>query len=311
MFEAAPAPPPVVTEYRVVAKQCPGCGAVTEGMTPAEVTSLVQYGPGVHARAALAVCAHHLPVARAAKLVAALTGVNVSAGFVAGVRGRRRPGSARSRTGSGRCCAPLGVLYADETPARAAGDLRYVHVACTEFLTAMHTGGRSAKDIDAGGVLPGYTGTIVRDGYAGCVHLSDAVHAWCGAPSKSSSAPPADAGAPCKASPTSRSSSPTSPPPAWQMGNRPARRAHPTAHHRPMATSRHPPRLNSYGLPRIVERSGGRRRVRADNRVAPGSRLAQAQGADQKYPGDPGAIGRRATPRRPRCPIPGACGCGS
>src|ERR1019366_7310931 len=34
-----------------------------------------------------------------------------------------------------------GVLYADETPARADGHLHYVHVACTEFLTAMHTGG--------------------------------------------------------------------------------------------------------------------------------------------------------------------------
>jgi transposase len=83
VFEAAPAPPPVVTEYQVAAKECPGCGAVTEGMTPAEVTSLVQYGPGGHARAALAVCAHHLPVARATKLLAAFTGVNVSAGFVA------------------------------------------------------------------------------------------------------------------------------------------------------------------------------------------------------------------------------------
>jgi transposase len=73
------------------------------------------------------------------------------------------------------------VVYADETPARAAGHVHYAHVACTEFLTAMHTGGRSAEDIDAGGVLPGYTGTIVRDGYAGYDHLADALHAWCGA----------------------------------------------------------------------------------------------------------------------------------
>jgi transposase len=56
-----------------------------------------------------------------------------------------------------------------------------VHVACTEFLTAMHTGGRSAEDIDAGHILPGYQGTIVRDGYAGYEHLSEALHAWCGA----------------------------------------------------------------------------------------------------------------------------------
>ena len=39
----------------------------------------------------------------------------------------------------------------------------------------------SKTDIDNGGVLPGYTGMIVRDGYAGYTHLTDALHAWCGA----------------------------------------------------------------------------------------------------------------------------------
>ena len=73
------------------------------------------------------------------------------------------------------------MLYADETPARAAGKLHYVHVACTEFLTAMHTGDRTKEAINAGGVLPGYEGTIVRDGYKGYEHLTDALHAWCGA----------------------------------------------------------------------------------------------------------------------------------
>ena len=29
-------------------------------------------------------------------------------------------------------------------------------------------------------MLPGYTGIIVRDGYAGYGHLTDALHAWCG-----------------------------------------------------------------------------------------------------------------------------------
>jgi transposase len=43
----------------------------------------------------------------------------------------------------------------------------------------MHTGDRSAGAIDAGGVLPGYEGVIVRDGYAGYVHLTSALHAWC------------------------------------------------------------------------------------------------------------------------------------
>ncbi len=181
VFEAAPPPPPVVTEYQVLARQCPGCGEISVGLAPAGVTGRVQYGPRVHASAALAVCANHLPVARAARLVAALTGVSVSAGFVAGVRGKAAallgPFMDRVRE----LLPAAGVLYADETPARAAGKLHYIHVACTEFLTAMHTGDRTKEAIDAGGVLPGYTGTIVRDGYKGYEHLTDALHAWCGA----------------------------------------------------------------------------------------------------------------------------------
>jgi transposase len=71
-------------------------------------------------------------------------------------------------------------VHADETPARAAGGTRYVHLACTRYLTCMHTGDRSAEAIDAGGVLPGYEGVIVRDGYAAYGHLTSALHAWCG-----------------------------------------------------------------------------------------------------------------------------------
>jgi transposase len=85
VFEASPLPPPTVTEYQVAAKQCPECGEISVGLAPAGVTGRVQYEPGVHAKAALAVCAHYLPVARAARLVAALTGVNVSARSMAGL----------------------------------------------------------------------------------------------------------------------------------------------------------------------------------------------------------------------------------
>jgi transposase len=181
VFEASPPPPPAVIEYQVQAKVCGSCGEVTVGLAPAHVTGRAQYGPGVHARAALAVCAHYLPAGRAAALVASLTGVKVSAGFAAGVRGRAaaRLGPFTDRVRG--LLRDAAVLYADETPARTAGKLHYVHVACTEFLTAMHTGGRAAEDIDAGGILPGYAGTIVRDGYAGYKHLGDALHAWCGA----------------------------------------------------------------------------------------------------------------------------------
>jgi transposase len=53
-------------------------------------------------------------------------------------------------------------------------------VACTQFLTVMHVGDRTRDTIDAGGVWPGFTGVLVRDGYAGYEHLDQAMHAWCG-----------------------------------------------------------------------------------------------------------------------------------
>lgn len=57
-----------------------------------------------------------------------------------------------------------------------------MHLACTKGLTHMHTGDRSADMVDGGGVLPGYRGILVRDGYhQGYGHLTSALHAWCGA----------------------------------------------------------------------------------------------------------------------------------
>ncbi len=126
VFEAQPPPPPKVTEYQVVAKACPGCGTVTEGVAPAGVTGRVQYAPLAHAQAALAVCAHYLPVARAARLLATLTGVSVSAGLGAGVRARAAarlgpfldPGPGAAARGRGAVCRP------DPRPRRRAPALR-------------------------------------------------------------------------------------------------------------------------------------------------------------------------------------------
>jgi transposase len=108
--------------------------------------------------------------------------MGLSTGWVAGVRGRAaRRLEKRFRVHVQALLATAPVLHADETTGRAAGTLSYVHVACTEYLTLMHMGGRGRDDIDAGGVLPVFTGVLVRDGYAGYEHLTDAMHAWCGA----------------------------------------------------------------------------------------------------------------------------------
>jgi transposase len=190
VVDARAVPPPEVVEYQLVSKLCSCCGAVNTpgwdtgdqcGEVVAGPGSAVRIGPETLARCALLTCGHFLPVGRATALLEALTGMRVSTGFTARVRRRAaRKLTERFLPHLRTLLASAPVLHADETTGRAAGALAYVHVACTEYLTLMHVGGRSAADIDAGQVLPAFTGVLVRDGYAGYQHLP-AVHAWCGA----------------------------------------------------------------------------------------------------------------------------------
>jgi transposase len=178
-----PAPAPTVTEYVAQAKQCPCCETVSEGELPAHVRARASFGPEVSAQAANLTAGHHIPVYRATLLPCELAGAAVSAGWMAGIRGKAAAlvtaSAFMDRVRELLKTAP--AVHADETPARTAGGTRYVHLACTAYLTLMHTGDRSAEAIDAAGVLPGYAGVIVRDGYSGYGHLTDALHAWCAA----------------------------------------------------------------------------------------------------------------------------------
>ena len=84
-----PAPAPKVTEYLAQAKECPGCGTVSEGQLPAHVRARASFGPETCAQAANLTAGHYIPVYRATVLLCQLAGVAVSTGWMAGIRGRR------------------------------------------------------------------------------------------------------------------------------------------------------------------------------------------------------------------------------
>ena len=196
VVDLPPVPAPVITEYCLGARTCRCCGVETTAEwtdltdipdTPAHTDVLagpgspVRIGPRALAMCAFLTCGHYLPVGRATALLETMTGLHLATGFTA--RARRRAAKklmTRFLPHMKDLLATAPILHADETTGRAAGALAYVHVACTEYLTLMHVGGRSSKDIDHGGVLTDFTGILVRDGYAGYEHLP-AVHAWCGA----------------------------------------------------------------------------------------------------------------------------------
>lgn len=182
VFDPPPAPVrPQVTEYRIVTRRC-DCGARVPGPVPGGALAPVSYGPQTAALAVYLGAGQYLPVLRTAGVLVELTGMAPSTGWLVGQRARAaRLLEEQFLPHVRRLLHAVGLLHVDETPGRVAGKLRYVHVACTEFLTAMHVGDRSAATIDDGGVLPGYDGVLVRDGYAGYTHLVNATHAWCGA----------------------------------------------------------------------------------------------------------------------------------
>ena len=177
-------PAPAVTEHAAEVKCCPGCRGEVVGQFPAGVNAPATYGPEITTRVADVVIGHHVPVHRSTVLVMELVGMQVSTGFAAGLRGRAaaliRDGGFLDAVKQLLASAP--VVHADETFARADGGTAFVHVACTEHLTLMHTGDRSAKTIDDGGVLPALSArqVLVRDGYVGYAHLGNVLHAWCG-----------------------------------------------------------------------------------------------------------------------------------
>ena len=175
VHDLAPIPAPIVTEYAADVKCCPGCAKNIAGDFPAGVNTPAQYGPEITARVADVVVGHHVPVHRSTLLIAELLGMSVSTGFAASLRGRAaaaiEAGGFLAAVRTLMAAAP--VVHADETFARAAGKTTYVHVACTDHLTLLHTGNRSGDAIDAGGVLTELRAgqVLVRDGYAGYTHL--------------------------------------------------------------------------------------------------------------------------------------------
>lgn len=181
VIEVPPPPRPHVTEYVVESLLCAGCGEVTCGQAPDGVTGRLQYGPAAKARMVYLRGAQYLPFVRATHALDVLSGIRVApATILAAVReavDRLGPFVDRVRM----LLRAQAVIGADETPAWVDGGWKYVHVACTDMLTLLHAGSRSKADIDAGGVLSGFTGVLVRDGYAGYAHITTAEHAECGA----------------------------------------------------------------------------------------------------------------------------------
>lgn len=172
---------PVVTEHRLHKRRC-RCGLVTTAAAPAGVHAPASYGPRLRALAVYLLVFQHVPVDRCARLLADVCGAAVSTGWVYGVLRQAADGLAGFPEEVAEALAAAVVAHFDETGARAGTQLRWLHTACTDRLTAYLLPGRRGKQaMDAFGILPRFRGVAVHDGWSAYARYPDAGHARCGA----------------------------------------------------------------------------------------------------------------------------------
>jgi transposase len=169
-----------VAEHRAQRRRC-ACGSTTAAAFPEHARGAACYGPGVRALVSY-LCVHqHLPVDRAAQLLADVLGAPVATGTLAAVLAEGAAGLEGfiEVVRAGLTAEP--VAHFDETGARVAGRLHWVHSASTAGLSLFTVHAKRGKvAMDAAGVLPGFTGVAVHDGWSP-YRRYQATHALCGA----------------------------------------------------------------------------------------------------------------------------------
>lgn len=181
--------PPVrltVTEHQILHRRCLACGVTTEGEVPPGVAAPRQYGPRLRAVATYLIQQQFVPYARTQELFADLFGVRLSQGTLVNLvrQGAERLQPLVEQIKVALRQAP--VLHQDETGLRVAGAEgaggQWTHVTCTKQLThyACHAA-RGASALEALGILPGYTGVSVHDGWTSYRHYTTGRHALCNA----------------------------------------------------------------------------------------------------------------------------------
>jgi transposase len=170
-----------VCEHRAERRQC-ACGHVTAGVFPEQARAVACYGPGVRAFGAYLAVQHHLPVERAAQVLGDALGASVSAGTLASLPAEGAVGLGGFVDRVREQLARAEVAHFDETGARVAGRLHWVHSASTPLLSwfTVHAR-RGVAAMDAAGVLPGFRGVAVHDGWSPYWRYDQATHALCAA----------------------------------------------------------------------------------------------------------------------------------
>jgi transposase len=154
-----------VTEHQVVEIRCT-CGKVCRGEFPEGVSAPVQYGPRIKAAVVHLTNHHMMPITRTGALMGDFFGLPMSDATVLSANEEAKTRLADTVAAIGDACQAAPVAHADETGMRVAGKLHWMHFLATATLTwvGCHPN-RGKKAFEAFGILTGFLGTLVHDGW--------------------------------------------------------------------------------------------------------------------------------------------------
>ncbi|MGO9902754.1 MAG: IS66 family transposase [Solirubrobacteraceae bacterium] len=172
----------LVIEHVTVVRRCACCGRINVGCFPEGVEAPVQYGPRVRALGVYVIVFQHIPYERATQLIFELADVHVSTGTLKAWVDQAAAGLTEFDEQLRELLAGSPVCHFDETGARIAGRLGWIHSTSTTRLTRYTAHARrGTQAMDDAGVLPEFHGVAVHDGWKPYQSYSEATHALCGA----------------------------------------------------------------------------------------------------------------------------------
>jgi transposase len=171
-----------VTEHQAAIKCCPGCGKRVKGHFPDAVSQAVQYGRRLQAQMVYLNNYQLLPLQRTCEILEAVYGQRPSQAAVLAATQRVGAVVSQSVAHIQQQLKKSALIHCDETGTRVQGQLKWLHVVSTPYLTlyGLHPK-RSQVAMRTLDILPEFQGWAVHDAFVSYWQFEKCRHALCNA----------------------------------------------------------------------------------------------------------------------------------